>query len=263
MARINVEDSLWADPRLVRLSIMLGSQLTAVGAVVVGWRVAQKYWCPDRLPIPESVFLEAGLPEELVTAGMADRVKGGIRMRGCEEHFAWWFQKQKAGANGGKSSAKRPRDAKGRMLPKDSKRHPSDIQAETSHSQASSSSSSSSSSSVSTSISESKSKSEIQNTWAVEWTARLYEAYPKRDGSNRKKAAVAQLQKMLTSVEVAERMLVAIQKYKAHCDAKGETGTSFVKQFKTFLGEWEEWETLTPVKKGTVMAVTEWGSPNV
>lgn len=105
MARINIEDDLWSDPRFMRLCILLGDEARAVGAVVLGWRTAQKYWCPDRKPIPRQVFIDAMLSNELVTSGLAVVVDDDIRMRGSEEHFDWWFQKQEAGRKGGIASA--------------------------------------------------------------------------------------------------------------------------------------------------------------
>lgn len=111
MARINIEDSLWSDPRFMRLCIKLGDEMRAVGAVVLAWRVAQKYWCPDRQPIPSKAFETAGLPGALIDCGLAEDVDGDVRMRGSDEHFAWWFQRQQAGAKGGQAKAskgKRP-----------------------------------------------------------------------------------------------------------------------------------------------------------
>lgn len=97
MARINVEDSLWSDPRFMRLIVKIGNEFTAIGAVVSAWKIAHRYWCPDKKPIPEAAFKEAGLPEALIEVALADRTPEGIRIRGSEEHFAWWFDKRSAG----------------------------------------------------------------------------------------------------------------------------------------------------------------------
>jgi len=105
MARINIEDGLWSDPRFMRLCIKLGDEMRAVGAVVIAWKVAQKYWCPDKQAIPNAAFESAALPIQLVEVGLAESIASGIRMRGSEEHFAWWFQRQEAGRKGGESKA--------------------------------------------------------------------------------------------------------------------------------------------------------------
>lgn len=104
MARINIEDSLWSDPRFMRLCIALSDEMRAVGAVVLAWRTAQKFWCPDRQPIPTQDFEAAGLPFALIECGLAEEIDDGIRMKGSDEHFAWWFQRQAAGRAGGLAS---------------------------------------------------------------------------------------------------------------------------------------------------------------
>lgn len=103
MARINIEDNLWSDPRFLKLCIALGDEVRAIGAVVLAWKLAQKYWCPDRDPIPEPAF--DGLPAELISCGLAEKLDNGIRMRGSEEHFSWWFNRQESGRKGGLAKA--------------------------------------------------------------------------------------------------------------------------------------------------------------
>ncbi len=115
MARLNIEDSIWSDTRFMRLCILLGDEARAVGVIVLGWRTAQRYWCPDRKPIPEADFIAAGLPEQLISCGLAERVDGGVRMRGSEEHFAWWFQRQEAGRRGGEAKAAKQKLAVARL----------------------------------------------------------------------------------------------------------------------------------------------------
>jgi hypothetical protein len=111
MARINVEDTLWSDPRFLKLCIALGDEMKAIGAIVLAWKLAQKYWCPDKKPIPEAAFSE--LPSALITSGLAEKLNDGIRMRGSEEHFSWWFERREAGRKGGQISAdKRSSSAK-------------------------------------------------------------------------------------------------------------------------------------------------------
>ena len=105
-----IEDSLWNDPRFIRLCIKMGDEFRAAGAVLVAWRVAQRFWCPGKNPIPGAAFKEAELPEILIEVGLADREAGGIRMRGSEEHFAQWFISQKSGRIGGLKSAELRRE---------------------------------------------------------------------------------------------------------------------------------------------------------
>lgn len=105
MARINIEDTLWSDPRFLRLCVKLGDEMRAVGAIVLAWKCAQRYYCPDRKPIPAAVFAEIQLPPELIECCLAERTENNdVRMRGAEEHFSWWFQRQEAGKKGGRPS---------------------------------------------------------------------------------------------------------------------------------------------------------------
>lgn len=97
MARINVEDSLWSDPRFMDLCLLLGDKFKALGVILVAWKMAQKHWCPDRAPIPAHEWFSAGLGKEMTKVGLAREAQGGIYICGSEEHFAWWFQRQEAG----------------------------------------------------------------------------------------------------------------------------------------------------------------------
>lgn len=92
-------------------------ELKAIGAVVIAWKTAQGYWCPDKKGIPINVFDEVGIPRELIKVGLADLVGDEVRIRGSEEHFAWYFQCVEAGRAGGQRSASRPRNEKGQLLP--------------------------------------------------------------------------------------------------------------------------------------------------
>jgi hypothetical protein len=107
MARINFEDSLWSDPRFLKLCVRLGDEEKAVGRLVIAWRFAQRFWCPDKKPMPEDAWAAAGLGTELIDTGLAKRVEKGIYLSGIEEQFAWWFQRQEAGKKGGDATAKK------------------------------------------------------------------------------------------------------------------------------------------------------------
>jgi hypothetical protein len=107
LARINVEDGLWADPRFLKLCIKLGDEEKALGRVVIAWRFAQKFWCPNKDPIPDEAWTAARLGNELVEVGLARFENGGYYLAGSEEQFAWWFQRQESGRKGGQASAKR------------------------------------------------------------------------------------------------------------------------------------------------------------
>jgi hypothetical protein len=74
----------------------------------------------------------------------------------------------------------------------------------------------------------------------------LYQAYPKRKGSNRKTKGLEYLAKKIKTQEQYDSMLRAIKNYAAECEASKKTGTEFVMQFATFAnGVWEEYAETT------------------
>lgn len=102
MARINVEESIWSNSKFLRLCIALGDEQKAIGMMVIAWRTAQRFWCPNKKPIPDSEWSDAGLYFDLIDHGLAKRVDGGIYVNGTEDNFDWWFK----ASDKGKKSAK-------------------------------------------------------------------------------------------------------------------------------------------------------------
>lgn len=118
MARVNIEDSIWADPKFLKLCIKLGDEQKAIGMLVIAWRHAQKYWFKDRRPIPYEEWESSGLPKILIELGFAKESSEGVFMSGSESHFSWKEALHEKSRKGGIASAKRQRDEKGRLLPK-------------------------------------------------------------------------------------------------------------------------------------------------
>lgn len=138
MARINVEDSWWTDPRRNLLARLVGKESTADGIALKAWRVSQEYWRKKEL-IPLDVFEALEGAAELLQAKIAEVREGGVYLKGSTNHHKWLEERIKTAAKGGKKSAQRPRDAKGRLI--SSKQTPSKTQATSSTVQRSSSSS--------------------------------------------------------------------------------------------------------------------------
>jgi hypothetical protein len=106
VARINIEDDIWTDPRFMKLTLAVGDHLKATGLIVMAWRAAQKFWLNGKRPIPREVF-ERDLDEALISVDLAERNEAGdVYIKGSEEQFAWLIQRQKAGKDGGKKSGK-------------------------------------------------------------------------------------------------------------------------------------------------------------
>lgn len=102
MARINIEEKLFADARFVALCNKV-SRREAIGMMVDAWLLAQKHWLKDHKYIPEQEFLMAGL-EPLLECFFAQKMDNGYYIRGSEDQFGWLKKRQEDGKKGGKRS---------------------------------------------------------------------------------------------------------------------------------------------------------------
>lgn len=230
MARINIETSLWSDFRFQKLMIKLGDRHRAMGAMVDMWTIAQKYWLPDKRLIPQEEWDESGLPVEIIELGLAERREDGIYAKGSEEHFGWWFGVSESRRRGGEASARRPRDEKGRLLPKTSSTtqlHLDKSPAESSLIQLSSSSSSSSSCSK-----RKKNKKEILSAESLEVFEAFWKKYPRKEN---KDAAKMYYQKYIATPETEKLFSIALDNYLELCKHR-KTETKFYPHFTTFIG---------------------------
>jgi hypothetical protein len=100
LARLNIEDKFFSDPRFIELCISLGDKFKAVGVMIMAWRLAQKwYLTPERL-IPISEWKKANLPDEIYASGLAEKIDGKVRVMGSDEHFSWILKCREAGKRG-------------------------------------------------------------------------------------------------------------------------------------------------------------------
>lgn len=158
MARINIEDCWWTDPRRELLGQLLGDPLMADAVVIRAWRIAQEFWGKGRQLIPLKVWGTIQAGAKLIQANLAEEREGGVYVCGSSEYLEWVNEQREKARIGGKKSAQRPRNAKG-QLTKVSKLEPSRVQVESKQSQASDSDSYSDSDSDSDSSSGSSSDS--------------------------------------------------------------------------------------------------------
>jgi hypothetical protein len=134
--RINIEDKLFSDYRFHNLKKILGSEAEALLLCYRFWRVACDHY-GQRKPMPAVIVKHGGF-EPLVDVGLAEVVDGELFAKGAQDQFEWYRQKLDAAQKGGKKSATRPRDEKGRLLPArtvvqaGAKREPSGSQPESS-----------------------------------------------------------------------------------------------------------------------------------
>lgn len=107
VARINIEDTLWGDPRFQELLVKVGDRHRAKGMILELWTVAQKYWVASRgKGIPKPAWDDHGLPNVLVECRLARDDGEFIYAIGAKEQFAWLDQRTDAGKNGGIASGK-------------------------------------------------------------------------------------------------------------------------------------------------------------
>lgn len=99
MARINIEDSLWEDERFLDLVSKVGNVASAVGAVVLAFKLAQRFWVPDERPIPSVRFRSIPFSSDLISTGLARESDDGafIHVSGSKDQFSWLTQRSKAG----------------------------------------------------------------------------------------------------------------------------------------------------------------------
>lgn len=115
---MNVEDSFFKDKRFIKLAIKLGDEDLALGCCIQMWFLAQNYWRKNQRIIPIEVWQKQDMRDELIEVGLAEKRDEGIYVKGAEKHFDWIYQRAEAGRAGGRVSAQRGRDDKGRLLPK-------------------------------------------------------------------------------------------------------------------------------------------------
>jgi hypothetical protein len=100
MARLNIEENFWTDPRFEYLVAIVGHKFTAIGMCMTLWRLGQECYKRGQ-PISDDIFAFAGLTEDLVKAKLAIRVDGGYQVSESDEHFGWLKSKYENGRKGG------------------------------------------------------------------------------------------------------------------------------------------------------------------
>lgn len=98
MARINIDDEVWLDPRITMLQKEIGEN-EALGILIRFWKIAQLYWGKDEL-IPIGVFNFHCLSDALFKHGLAERRGDFVYAKGSETYFDWYLQKCRNGKFG-------------------------------------------------------------------------------------------------------------------------------------------------------------------
>lgn len=103
MARVNIDDTIDNDPRIMLLKSVVG-EITAWGSLVGAYRVAERYFVPDRKPIPANLFNILPWGKALLETGVAELTEDrtGVFIIYSEEQFSWRFAKSENGKKGGR-----------------------------------------------------------------------------------------------------------------------------------------------------------------
>lgn len=125
MARINIEEQWWSDPRRSKLARILASEDMADARAIRMWRLAQEFWQHERSLVPLKIFSTLEAWEALLECHLAEVRGEEVYVSGSSQYLDWVFEEKQKRKRGGKKSAKRPRDAKGRLLPAN---HPAEVQ---------------------------------------------------------------------------------------------------------------------------------------
>jgi hypothetical protein len=102
MARINIEEKWWSDPRRKQLIKLVGSEELADGICINFWRLAQSYVQDDRKAvIPDKVFQALSSKTYLTEANLTEKHQNGFYVVGSEELMGWLANKRQNGRKGG------------------------------------------------------------------------------------------------------------------------------------------------------------------
>lgn len=237
MARINIEESWWSDPRRERLAALVGSPLLADGIMIRVWRIAQQYRGKNQGLIPFHVWEQIEANASIVQANLAKAEQDGIYVNGSREFLDWVVKKRENAQKGGKSSAEK-RSKMGLNCQANAKQNeataskPKQVQPSISGSiSGSNSNSDSSTGSGSTTGSDSLTKN---NNAHFDFDA-AYKRFPRKEGKTRG-------YKIMKREVKSERDFLDLKKaIENYAEYTKNTELTFIKHFSTFMNEWRDW----------------------
>jgi len=105
MANIDIKETIFKDPRFMKLTIELQDHEKAIGSLVYAWMTSFEFWKNGRKNIPKKVWEERGLNNAIIKTGLARIIdKDFISVCGTEKHHDWIHGRIAAGRNGGLKS---------------------------------------------------------------------------------------------------------------------------------------------------------------
>lgn len=105
MARINIEDCWWTDPRRSLLIKKVGSEELADGAIIRAWRLAQEFWKSSKGLVPFDLFETLPYFQNIIDSKLADVRESFVYVRGSSAYLDWVREKKEQASEAGKKSA--------------------------------------------------------------------------------------------------------------------------------------------------------------
>ncbi len=121
MARINIEECWWTDPRRSALTVIFGSEELADARALRAWRLGQDFWKHGRQLVPKTLFDLLPGASNLVRVGLADVRESFVYVRGSSAYLDWTAEKRQQAIEAGKKSAEARRLKDGTAQPRPKK----------------------------------------------------------------------------------------------------------------------------------------------
>lgn len=244
MARINIEEKWWGDPRRTRLIARVGSVDLADGMAVSFWRASQEF---DGEAFEFGHLFEKDRVEVFLSAGLLTIDGEKIYVKGSKDAHEWVATRRSAGSKGGKA-----RHSKSNDLPEAEAKQ---IQASAKHKASTSQASSSSSCSFSDSkentyikpLEEKTQEPPLQKELkllAFPETSKpekknydfeaIYKIYPNKEG---KSDGMKKCKIQIKTDEDFEDLRKAVQNYAFKVK---DTEKRFMKYFSSFMTSWRD-----------------------
>ena len=110
MARINIEEKWWGDPRRQLICDAAGDSYRVDGVFLRIIKTAQEY-IKEGKPIPHKLFSQFPFSSLFIDHGMCESTENGVWLDGAQKHLGWLGRRVLAGAQGGKVTSPKKRDA--------------------------------------------------------------------------------------------------------------------------------------------------------
>lgn len=116
MARLNIEDCWWTDPRRSLLIKKLGEERADIVAIRA-WRLAQEFWKSNKGLVPDYLFQTLECWQDLIDAKLADVRGAFVYVRGSSAYLDWLREQKETASKAGKASAEARKKKTGTAQP--------------------------------------------------------------------------------------------------------------------------------------------------